>query len=260
MNYYNRSIKIKEEIGDKRGLAVSLNNIGFIHQSNGEMDMALNYYMKSLIVSEEIEDLLGITTSLHNIGQIYFAKKDITNAKINAEKAYRISKELGYPNNIKSASELLKEIYETQGDYKNAYVFYKEEILMRNSLQNEANYKQAIQQQTQYKYEKQHAEDSLEFVKEQEINVLEIERQNTEIDAKQNAQCALFGGLALVLLFSVFIYNRFRVTQKQKIINEGQKNEVENQKEVIEEKHKEITDSINYAERIQRALMASGVY
>lgn len=36
-----------------------------------------------------------------------------------------------------------------------------------------------------------------------------------------------------------------------------QKDEVEKQKEVIEEAHKEITDSINYAERIQRSFLAT---
>jgi serine phosphatase RsbU (regulator of sigma subunit) len=46
------------------------------------------------------------------------------------------------------------------------------------------------------------------------------------------------------------MFNRFKVTQKQsKIITQ--------QKHVIEERHKEITDSINYAERIQRSMLAT---
>ena len=45
------------------------------------------------------------------------------------------------------------------------------------------------------------------------------------------------------------------VELKQKVIEAT--NEITKQKNVIEEKHKEITDSINYAERIQRSLLAS---
>jgi len=41
------------------------------------------------------------------------------------------------------------------------------------------------------------------------------------------------------------------------LVIRNQKEEVEKQKHIIEEKHKEITDSITYAERIQRALLAS---
>src|SRR3989344_3087454 len=57
-------------------------------------------------------------------------------------------------------------------------------------------------------------------------------------------------GLVMVLMFLILLFNRFKTTQKQKLI-------IEHQKEIVEEKHKEITDSINYAERIQRSFLAS---
>jgi serine phosphatase RsbU (regulator of sigma subunit) len=53
------------------------------------------------------------------------------------------------------------------------------------------------------------------------------------------------------------MYNRFRVTRKQKDIIEKQKKLVEKQKHLVEAHSKEIFDSINYAERIQRSLLAS---
>ncbi|MCH7979073.1 MAG: aminotransferase class V-fold PLP-dependent enzyme [Acidobacteria bacterium] len=65
------------------------------------------------------------------------------------------------------------------------------------------------------------------------------------------------------------MYNQFRVTQKQKTVIESQKTEVEKQKvladdhwhlaekqkAIVEEKNKEILDSINYARRIQSAIL-----
>jgi serine phosphatase RsbU (regulator of sigma subunit) len=56
------------------------------------------------------------------------------------------------------------------------------------------------------------------------------------------------GGLLLVLLFTFFIFNRLRVTRQQKHI-------IEHQKAVVEEAHKEIKDSIDYAKRIQTAIL-----
>ena len=61
-------------------------------------------------------------------------------------------------------------------------------------------------------------------------------------------------------MFSVFLYNRFKVTQKQKKIIEAKEKETQLQKHLIEEKHKEITDSIHYAQRIQRALITPEKY
>jgi serine phosphatase RsbU (regulator of sigma subunit) len=85
-------------------------------------------------------------------------------------------------------------------------------------------------------------------------------------------------GLFLVFVFALFMYNRYKLTQKQKSIIEKQKEEVdnqrlladsrrviaekqkeiiENQKHLVEEKQKEILDSINYAKRIQLTLLAN---
>ena len=52
----------------------------------------------------------------------------------------------------------------------------------------------------------------------------------------------------MVLLFAFFILNRLQVTRRQKKV-------VEEQKELVEEQKKDITDSIRYAENIQRALL-----
>ena len=57
---------------------------------------------------------------------------------------------------------------------------------------------------------------------------------------------SVIGGLLLVIVFSIVMFNRLRVTRRQKGI-------IEKQKLLVDEKNKEITDSINYAKRIQNA-------
>jgi hypothetical protein len=57
------------------------------------------------------------------------------------------------------------------------------------------------------------------------------------------------GILIMVIGFAVFAYRSFRQKQKANI-------EITRQKHVIEEKQKEILDSIHYAKRIQTALMS----
>jgi hypothetical protein len=56
------------------------------------------------------------------------------------------------------------------------------------------------------------------------------------------------------------MYNRFKITQKQKVIIEEQKKVVEEQKHLVEEKQLEILDSIHYAKRIQNAHLPSEKY
>ena len=64
----------------------------------------------------------------------------------------------------------------------------------------------------------------------------------------------------MVLAFAGFMYNRFKVTQKQKVVIEQQKAVVEKAHFLLEEKNSEILASIRYAKRIQDALMTSQKY
>ncbi|HLC82231.1 MAG TPA: SpoIIE family protein phosphatase, partial [Bacteroidia bacterium] len=59
---------------------------------------------------------------------------------------------------------------------------------------------------------------------------------------------AFIGGFALVLLFAFFIFRSYK--QKQKAHNE-----IVHQKEIIQEKNKEITDSIQYAKHLKNAIL-----
>lgn len=67
----------------------------------------------------------------------------------------------------------------------------------------------------------------------------------------------------LLVLSVIWFYIKWRerkLKERQKLLEtkvEEATLEIKSQKHVIEEKHKEITDSINYAERIQRSLLAS---
>ncbi len=63
--------------------------------------------------------------------------------------------------------------------------------------------------------------------------------------------------LVLVGVFAVFMFNRFRITQKQKAVIEEQKVLVDKAYETLHEKNKEVMDSIRYAKRIQTALITS---
>jgi len=64
IDYYARSLPIWEEIGDKEGIAGTLNNIGLIYHVQGNYASAIDYYTRCLSIREEIGDQKGIASSL----------------------------------------------------------------------------------------------------------------------------------------------------------------------------------------------------
>jgi serine phosphatase RsbU (regulator of sigma subunit) len=130
---------------------------------------------------------------------------------------------------------------------------YEVFISTRDSILSEQNQKEVIRQQFKYAYERQAAADSVKRIEEKKIKEALIAKQKAELNMKKNQHYMLFGGLALVVMFALFIFNRYRVTQRQNKI-------IEHQKDIVQEKNREITDSITYAKRIQNAMLPSDKY
>ncbi|MCH8286408.1 CHAT domain-containing protein, partial [candidate division KSB1 bacterium] len=68
---YTESLKIEEELGDKRGIAATLHQIGMIHQERGDNEKAMENYTESLKIEEELGDKHSIALNLRQIGTIY---------------------------------------------------------------------------------------------------------------------------------------------------------------------------------------------
>ena len=266
LDNYRASLKLFQEIDYKAGIYSLYNNIGSIYYNQAEqtsdkkeqqqlLASARKNYNASFTISEELGDKRGIASTYINIGAIELKQKNTLQAKEYANKALQISKNDGGKEILKNAYGLLTDVEKSLGNYKKAFEHYQLFILLRDSLFNEENTKKTVQMQMQFGFDKKMAADSIANAKTQELNKLEIANQKIEINAKKNQQVALYGGLLLVLVFSGFTYNRFRISQNQKKIIELQKQEVEKQKEIVDEKNKEITDSIYYAKRIQAAIL-----
>ena len=86
--------------------------------------------------------------------------------------------------------------------------------------------------------------------KEREIQSLEIEKQNIQIEKERNFRYILIFGVLFVLLVTGLLFKQNEVNKRKNILLETQKN-------IIEDKNKDITDGINYAKRIQKAALIS---
>ena len=241
MDYYSRSLKIDEELGDKDGIASSLNNIGDIYSEGEDYTKAIDYYTNSLKIVEELGDKNGIAISLNSIGSMYKEQGDYSKALEKSTKALSIAQEIGNVESIKLASENLWETYKKLGKHRQALEMHELTIELRDSMLSIENKEAIIQQEFKYKYEKEQA---LADAKHQEQMALSAEREKRQ----QLIAYSAGGGLVMVLAFAFFVFNRLQVTRRQKTI-------IEQQKELVEEQKKDITDSIQYAENIQKALL-----
>ena len=156
---------------------------------------------------------------------------------------------------IKDAASNLWYVNKKLGRYKPALEMYELYIATRDSIESEENQKEVIRQEYKYAYEKQAAADSIKAAEENKVKDAQLSAEKAKTKQQQQQSYFLFGGLALALIFGGFIFNRFRVTNKQKSIIEKQKQQVDSANNILEEKNQEILDSISYAKRIQNAIL-----
>jgi len=71
IEYYQRSLAIREKVGDERGMSITFNNLGAIYQDKGDWDKAIDYYQRSLKIERKLGDIHGVANSCYNIGMLY---------------------------------------------------------------------------------------------------------------------------------------------------------------------------------------------
>ena len=246
--YYKKGKELGETINNQEAISNALYHIGGIYQKKGDADMALKYYVQSADILEEMGYKKGIASVSNFIGDLYFKQNNNALAKKYAERSLELSREIGYPENIRASANLLVKIYEKEGRGMDALNMHRLYIQMRDSMENMEVQKATVKQLAKFEYEKQKVIDDANHEKE-----LAIEKETA-----QKQKLIIYGviiGLLLVVVFLFFVFNRLQVTKKQKLVIEQQKDIVEEAHHQLEEKNKEITDSIQYAKRIQNAIL-----
>jgi tetratricopeptide (TPR) repeat protein len=259
LHNYELSLKIREEIGDQQGIATAFSNIGVIYSRLGNFDSAISNLKLSVKILEEIADQQGIACASNNIGDAYVKRVPLQQSDLNQAISYfnkglELSKLVGSKEDIKTSFWGLSEAYEKKAslnrgnpeNWKMAHAFYRQYIVYRDSLLNEENTRKTVQAQMNYEFDKKEATAREEQAKKDTLAFEEKRKQKVII-------ICVSIGLLLVVVFAIYVFRSLKVTNARKHI-------IQQQKEIVEEKQKEVLDSIHYARRIQRSILPTEVY
>lgn len=209
-----------KEIGDESSLAGVAAQISKLYLKEKNYKEALEYANQSIVISQNINNKINLALGLETISKIYYSQRNYNAAISTGNKALAIAQEHGHLSLTSAITKNLADSYKASGQYKAALEFNELYFETRDSLNNTENQKAFIRQQFQADYEKQKALDDLENEK-----LLSIETQKKENQQKLTA--AIGFGSFIIFLFAIGLFNRLRLTRKQKAIIEEQKKKVE---------------------------------
>ena len=294
LNCFFKALKIKEELDDKVGLAVCNGNIGVIYKEQGNYEKSLKYNLKNIILDEELGDKYGLAACYVNIGMLYIVLNDSTdlseNQKLNnfnkaieyETKAIELAREIKSKPRENEAANSLMYAYKKIGNYKKSVEFAEIFIATKDSMFSEEKTKSLAEMGAKYETEKRELTIQ-KLEKEKELQNETIARKNAESKKQRILIFSFLIGFLIILVFSVFLYRLFLQKKKANLIIanknqsleiafaeisqqkeeitsqrdeiEAQRDKVSEQNHVLFEQKKEITDSINYAKRIQTAVL-----
>lgn len=134
LEYYNASLKLWEQVDDKKIIALMLNNIAYLYDGFGDYSIALDYFYRNLRVQEQLKDTMGIAYTLNNIGYHFLTQKDNGNAKI---KLFESRKLFSAIHLVRGEAMVLANIgvaYNNEHNYTEALRYYLESVAMYEQI------------------------------------------------------------------------------------------------------------------------------
>ena len=266
--HFLSSLKIRKVMNDTGKIAVSFKYLADVYAAQGNFEQAITYYDKSLEGITKSNDLDLLADIYNKTANLYLSQNKLFKSKKNATKSLSVSKEIRSKLRIRDAYQTLAKIYQTRANYKEATHSLEMVLKYNDSLFNRELSEKILS--IQYSMEQER--------KQNQINLLNAEKEN------QRAFIIVLGIVLLLGIFFLIISFRLNLLRKKANIqlehqkgdvllkNEELNNqneeiqtiadslteaniEISLQKEVIEKSHEQITSSINYAKRIQSAIL-----
>ncbi|MEW6469262.1 MAG: tetratricopeptide repeat protein [Bacteroidota bacterium] len=287
-DYFILSMKIAEQSGNVKNKAIAYSALSALYTGKKNWDSAMIAVEKALALYQQLSDSNGIAHAYKDIGDVCYYKGENKRAIANYHKAYDIYKGLNYISGLAiTACDLaymyatlknkalldsyaeesydyarqhkswstygylgkwLSEAYEMVGDHKQALRYFKLYFDANDSINDRDRIEKTSREQLQSNFES----------KLQQMKV-EEEKRKAIASEKEKYQSfirnILIVGILVACVLLFITYKNFIQKKKANLIISQQKEEVELQKLKIEEKNKEITDSINYAKLIQQSIL-----
>jgi tetratricopeptide (TPR) repeat protein len=135
-HWYHKSLAIKEQLGDRPGMASSYHQLARVAQERGDFGLAKDRSQKALTISEQVGDRPGMANCYHQLGIISQLQGDLGRAEDWYEKALIINEQLGDRPAMANTYHQLGIVSQWQGDLGRAEDWYHKSLTIEEQLGN----------------------------------------------------------------------------------------------------------------------------
>jgi serine phosphatase RsbU (regulator of sigma subunit) len=292
--YLNRSIEMTDKEKEIEEIVKPLNVLGMVQRKQGKYKESERTLKKALSIAGENPRYYRDVADIHSsLASLYKVTEDYSKQKHHIQESITFYKKINNPTNIAFGKQLLANYYLDRGETEKAELEIKAALKYFNSddfaieskrefyaiyakiMYAQNKYKEAFDQlnkgfelfdtlnslqkieqtsklETKYFYQQKMELDSLKRAEERKKQELRIKKEKAENEAalaQQKFYSTIgIGGTFSLLIIAFVLFKAYRNKNKSNLLISEQKNQ-------IEIKQTEILDSIQYAKRIQGAIL-----
>jgi serine phosphatase RsbU (regulator of sigma subunit)/tetratricopeptide (TPR) repeat protein len=241
--YYEEGLAISRKIGYNKQESDILNNASIVLFRQGKYEKGMKYFELAMEQSKNIKSYPDLAISYHNLAFNLLDLGKTEEAIVASEKAMDYAILSGSFEIIMESYVMAAQLAYDKGDNLDAYALMTYAYAYKDSMNSVVLNNQITGSEAQFQIEKKAMQDSL----------AEVQRVEEKArDQKLNDEKLWFSYLLLILagiaLVIVTIGAYFLLKSNRKVRAKSK---------IVEEQHKEISDSINYAQRIQNAMISN---
>ncbi|GAA4278817.1 ATP-binding response regulator [Aquimarina mytili] len=153
----NKSIALKLETGDERGLAFAIYGRGKVNNYNKNYEKAKADYIEALSIHEKYNEVFGIGMTKHKLAQLYLETGEKERAKTALKEVVAFGEKYNLSRTKFKSSHLLYEIYRGENEHQKALQYLESYLIEKDASINSQTLKviENYERISKIKYEQQ---------------------------------------------------------------------------------------------------------
>ncbi len=242
-------------------IAMLESNLGLVFKEKKQYKKAISITEEAAKIFKKLEMNFYLIQNYYNLSELNLLQNKLFVAKKYGDLSLELIEDDQLLDLKSNSLEVLAKVYEKLNQNEKALDFLENSQLLNDSVNREENKTAIAEAEIKYEYDKKLVRDSLVNLQKQRVFDASLAVKNAELKSQSKITNGIVLILFLIVVFSILIWIRYQKNQQEKEVIQHQKKvmddaylELESNKKQIEQKNKEIIDSIYYARYIQRAL------
>lgn len=240
-------LSLKPNDSQTASALMNLSAIYIAHRKQNDLDKAISHLNTACSLLEDANRKYNLAEAFHLLGNAYMYTKDYAQSELNYKKCLELAQDVG-------DYDLFKRLYHSyfllcaySGRTDEAITYASLSTIYKDSLYDQQTNHAITDVERKYQTDK--------IKQENKIKKLELENEKQITKEQQTYIYIALGGVLVLGMLAFLLLRGNRIKQRANESLRTANAQITSQKEIIEEKNKDITDSINYAQFIQSSIL-----